>query len=153
MAAIFIGSWLPNIVGLLFTWMEGGKAGLRELAGKIVLWRIGAHWYAAALLVPAAMGLLAVAFYVWLGRSPPDFAPASQLLPILLASDFTGALGEELGWRGTALPRLRGRLTPLLSSLVLGGLWAVYSIPAFLLSGTQQQGTPMLPCSSGCLWG
>ena len=40
-----------------------------------------------------------------------------------------GGLSEEPGWRGFALLRLQARLSPLLSGLVLGVLWALWHAP------------------------
>lgn len=145
MIALLIGSWLPNAIGLLVTGVAGGRVALRELFAKVVLWRIGLRWFAIALLLPVALTFLAIGLYTLLGNAMPVFAPASQLLPIVLITVFTGALGEELGWRGTALPRLQFRWTPLISSLVLGLLWGLYHLPAFLLSGLPQQELPLFP--------
>lgn len=145
MIALLIGSWLPNAIGLLVTGVAGGRPALHELFDKVVLWRIGLRWLAIALLLPAALTFLAIGLYTLLGNTVPEFAPASQLLPIVLITVFTGALGEELGWRGTALPRLQSRWTPLISSLILGLLWGVYHLPALLLSGFPQQELPILP--------
>jgi uncharacterized protein len=145
MIALLIGSWLPNAIGLLVTGVAGGRAALRELFAKVLLWRIGLRWFAIALLLPVALTILAIGLYTLLGNAMPVFAPASQLLPIVLIAVFTGALGEELGWRGTALPRLQSRWTPLISSLILGILWGLYHLPALLLSGFPQQELPILP--------
>ncbi|MGB2964767.1 MAG: type II CAAX endopeptidase family protein [Anaerolineales bacterium] len=41
-----------------------------------------------------------------------------------------GGLSEESGWRGFALPRLQAKFSPLVSSLILGVLWAVWHAPA-----------------------
>jgi membrane protease YdiL (CAAX protease family) len=41
-----------------------------------------------------------------------------------------GGLSEEPGWRGFALPRLQAKFSPLVSSLILGTLWAVWHAPA-----------------------
>ena len=41
-----------------------------------------------------------------------------------------GGLSEEPGWRGFALPRLQAKLSPLVSSLILGVFWAVWHAPA-----------------------
>lgn len=46
-----------------------------------------------------------------------------------------GPLGEELGWRGYALPRLLAITTPLRASLVLGAAWCVWHVPAFFIGG------------------
>ena len=145
MIALLIGSWLPNGVGLLVTGVTGGRAGLRELFSKVVLWRIGLKWYVIALFVPITMAYLAIGLYALFGNAVPGFAPASQLLPIVLLAVFTGAMGEELGWRGTALPRLQARWNALISSLIVGVLWGFYHLPSFLLSGLPLQDLPLIP--------
>jgi membrane protease YdiL (CAAX protease family) len=151
MIALLIGSWLPNAVGVFVTGVAGGRAGLRELFSRVVLWRIDRKWYAIALFVPIAMAFLAIGLYMLFGNVVPDFAPASQLLPIALIAVFTGAMGEELGWRGTALPRLQARWNPLISSLILGVLWGLYHLPSFLLSGLPLQNVPLIPFMVGAL--
>jgi membrane protease YdiL (CAAX protease family) len=42
---------------------------------------------------------------------------------------FVLVMGEEIGWRGYALPRLLARTSPLVASVVLGLLWAGASAP------------------------
>ncbi len=39
------------------------------------------------------------------------------------------AFSEEPGWRGFALPRLQAKFNPLVASLILGVLWAVWHAP------------------------
>ena len=145
LAALLIGSWLPNIIGLLIAGVAGGREGLRELFSKVTLWRIGLKWYVVALFVPIAATFLALGLHLLLGNAWSGFAPANQLLPIFLAAVFTGAMGEELGWRGTALPRLQARWNALISSLVLGVLWGLYHLPSFLLSGLPLNNLPQIP--------
>jgi membrane protease YdiL (CAAX protease family) len=145
MIALLIGSWLPNAVGVFVTWVAGGRPGLRELFTRVVEWRIGLKWYAIALSVPIIMAFLAIGLYRVLGNAGPDSAPASQLWPIFLSAVFTGAMGEELGWRGTALPRLQARWNALTSSLILGVLWGLYNLPSFFLSGLPLEDMPLLP--------
>jgi membrane protease YdiL (CAAX protease family) len=37
-----------------------------------------------------------------------------------------------LGWRGYALPKLQTKFNPLVSSLILGGLWALWHFPLWV---------------------
>jgi membrane protease YdiL (CAAX protease family) len=145
MIALLIGSWLPNGVGLLVTGVASGRAGLRALFRKVAVWRIGLKWYAIALALPTGMIYSAVGLYVLFGNAAPESAPAGKLLAIVLLAAFTGAMGEELGWRGTALPRLQALQSPLGSSLILGVLWGLYHLPSFLLSGLPLQSLPLVP--------
>src|SRR5690606_11703585 len=49
-----------------------------------------------------------------------------------------GALGEELGWRGYALPRLLELTDARAASIILGVVWAVWHLPAFFLASLAQ---------------
>ncbi|HSB65798.1 MAG TPA: type II CAAX endopeptidase family protein [Anaerolineales bacterium] len=142
--ALLIGSWLPNLIGLLVTGVAGGSSGLGNLFSKVIHWRIGFKWYAAALFFPIVIALLSIILYFFYNHKFLGFAPMNQLLTILIGAIFTGALGEELGWRGTALPRLQARWNPLISSLILGVLWGLYHLPSFLLSGLPLNNAPIL---------
>jgi len=144
LVALVVGSWAPNGIGLLVTGLAGGRSGLRELFGRVVLWHISVKWYAIALLAPAAVAFLAIGLWALLGNTVPDFASADMLLPLILVNVFTGATGEELGWRGTALPQLQARWNVLISSLVLGALWGLYHLPSFFLSGMPQENAPLI---------
>jgi membrane protease YdiL (CAAX protease family) len=42
---------------------------------------------------------------------------------------FGGTLGEEIGWRGFALPRLLEKFSPLQASFILGVVWALWHLP------------------------
>jgi membrane protease YdiL (CAAX protease family) len=46
---------------------------------------------------------------------------------------FGGPLLEEPGWRGFALPRLERLHGPLVGTIVLGVLWALWHLPEFLV--------------------
>ncbi len=149
--ALLIGSWLPNLVGILVTWMAGGRPALRELFNKVILWRIRFKWYLAAVLLPPAIAFLAIGGYRLVAHSIPAFAPPGQIPLIILLCIVTGALGEELGWRGTALPRMQARWNALISSLILGVLWGLYHLPSFLLSGLPLNEVPLIPFMLGAL--
>jgi len=48
-------------------------------------------------------------------------------------SAFLLPTGEEIGWRGYALPRLQMRFGPVWASIVIGLMWAVFMLPALTM--------------------
>ncbi|GAB3569053.1 type II CAAX endopeptidase family protein [Amycolatopsis endophytica] len=126
------GAYLGPIGSALFvTAVTGGRAGLRQWAGRMWRWRVRWHWYAVTLLgVPAAM--LAIG-YVFSGgqMSAPSLMVVSAYLPGLLLQMVTTGLAEEPGWRDFALPRLQRRFGAFTGTMVLGPLWAVWHLPLF----------------------
>jgi len=109
---------------------------IRKLIGKWGIWRIGIGWYLAA-LSPFAIALLTIALHLALGNPIPGPAlPFSWSIVVFwfLATLLSGATGEELGWRGFALPRLQTRYTSLISSLILGVIWGFWHLPVYLLA-------------------
>ena len=73
--------------------------------------------------------------------------PFPSVLTYLLALLLMAIKGpiEEIGWRGLALPLLQRSMAPIWASLVLGVIWAVWHLPAFLLSGTPQSAWSLTP--------
>ena len=60
------------------------------------------------------------------------------LAAIILSTPFQS--GEEIGWRGYALPRLAERLGFRGASVVLGLIWALWHLPLFFLPGADKYG-------------
>ena len=59
-----------------------------------------------------------------------------MLLPtFLLILTLTDGLGEELAWRGFALPRLLSRYNALAASLILGVIWSLWHLPLIWTQG------------------
>ena len=107
-------TWIPAVAALLAAALTGGRAAVGELGARLVRWRVGWRWYAVVVLGPAAFSLAVAALYALLGGSFAEATPLVlggetplALLPIFLVVLFvTDGLGEELAWRGFALPRL-----------------------------------------------
>ncbi len=51
-----------------------------------------------------------------------------------------GPIGEELGWRGYALPRLLQLHSPIAATSILAAFWTLFHLVAFLSPGTRQSG-------------
>jgi hypothetical protein len=52
--------------------------------------------------------------------------------------------GEEIAWRGYALPRLAGRFGLARASLALGVIWACWHLPLFIIPATDKSGQSFL---------
>lgn len=117
---------------LLVAGLSEGWAGIRALLARVVRWRVGWRWLAAAIGIPVAIVALAGALNVAFGAAVPTAAQWAQWPDIvdkfIFAFIFVG-LGEEPGWRGFALPALYRRRSPLAASLLLGAIWAMWHAP------------------------
>ena len=118
---------------------------MRDLGSRLVRWRVGWQWYLVVILGPAAFSLAVAGVYVlllggsWSGAAQMLAALREGplvLLPLfLLILALTDGLGEELAWRGFALPRLLTRYNALAASLILGMLWALWHLPLVWTEG------------------
>jgi membrane protease YdiL (CAAX protease family) len=130
LAALFAG---PSVAGVVMTALVSGRAGLRELLGRLARWRVGAGWWAAALLIGP---ILVAAVLFALSVYSPDFVPGLLttedkfgLLIFGLAWGLVGGgLLEELGWTGFAVPTLRRRFNALATGLIVGLLWGTWHV-------------------------
>jgi uncharacterized protein len=130
-------TWTPAVAALLAAAITGGRGALRDLGSRLVRWRVGWEWYLVVVLGPAVFTAAVAVVYVLLGGSwaaaaPPALSGEASLvvLPLFLVALFvTDGLGEELAWRGFALPRLLTSHNALVASLILGVLWAAWHLP------------------------
>ncbi len=136
----------PIIAAFVVLALTRGWVGIRDLLRSIVRWRVGLRWYAVVLLLPVAITLVALYLNTLLGGPTPTAADFSgwYTLPLLflLTTLFFGPLFEEPGWRGFLLPRLQGKYTPLVASLIVGVIWASWHLPE-LLSDPSGQRPPL----------
>jgi membrane protease YdiL (CAAX protease family) len=66
------------------------------------------------------------------GMGLAELATFSGLFDLIFIGGVLQGLGEEPGWRGFALPRLRQRFGPLAASVVLFPVWLCWHLPVFL---------------------
>jgi uncharacterized protein len=134
----------PSVAGILLTSLVHGRAGLRNLLTRMTRWRVGARWYAVALLTAP---LLITATLFALSLISPVFLPGifttddkATLLLVGTAYGLMAGFFEELGWTGFAIPRLRLRYGVLTTGLIVGVLWGAWHfLVAFWGSGTSSE--------------
>lgn len=128
--------YAPGIVAVVLVTRHFGIRGLGRFLRRLTLWRMSATWWLVLLVGVPAVFYAGAAINGTLG-DPFPFTPWFAVLPALLTALLIGPI-EELGWRGVALPLLQRRFAPLWSALIVGGFWALWHVPSFLLSGTKQ---------------
>lgn len=148
--AVFVG-WGFVIATLVLTAVIDGRTGLRKLGRRLLTWRVGPRWYAVALFGFVLIDLMAVALAAVLSGGMPDlsnvfaqdlFGPTAMLWVFVVPFFLFDAVanGEELGWRGYALPKLLQRHGALIASMILGLVWAFWHLPKFLVVGGTHEG-------------
>jgi membrane protease YdiL (CAAX protease family) len=111
----------------------GGKAGVRQLFKRTVQWRVGVRWYLAAIFSFLLVWLISFSFLFsgapLRGLIANPLLLLTSFLPWLLQGIFIPALGEELGWRGFALPKLQAQYGPVNATVILGALQGLWHLP------------------------
>lgn len=135
----FLGVYAPSLVSIALTAAFEGWTGLQQLFARLNPRRCHPVWY--LVVIGGFLALTGVAGWVgslFGGPAPVwHFSGAIAALAGGVIFD-AGPLGEELGWRGFALPRMLRRWNPLRASLLLGAIWGVWHLPAFYVSTLSQ---------------
>jgi membrane protease YdiL (CAAX protease family) len=136
-----LGVFAPSLVAIALTALAEGRAGVGRLLARIGRWQVGASWYLLAIVYMAAIKLLAALIHRVATGTWPRFGdtPWPLMFGAILLSTWTQA-GEEVGWRGYALPRLARHLGLGGASLLLGVIWALWHLPLFFMPGTDSVG-------------
>ena len=129
-----VGNIIPSLVGILLTALFSGKSGLGEVFRRLGHMRVPLAWYAVVLLLVPVLLFVAIGVSTLLGGATIAYDWSSLLALLALSLPIAG-LGEELGWRGFALPRLQARHQALPASLLLGVLWGLWHLPLLIATG------------------
>jgi membrane protease YdiL (CAAX protease family) len=113
-----------------------GWEGIKVLGQRLIRWRINWKWYLFAFL-PYGLYLLAV---ILTGNLGSFQFKGNTLWTILFQAEagflvylfLRGPMGEELGLRGFALPRLQAARSPFSASIIIGAFWAAWHIPVLI---------------------
>lgn len=106
-AARIAGTWAPTLAALALIAIERGRSGLADVLGRLIRWRVHPGWYLFALGVTAAIVVVAIGIHRAAGGTVVGANDPAQwylVFPGLAYIFFVSVLGEEVGWRGYALP-------------------------------------------------
>jgi len=132
---IVIMIWSPTIAGIIISILIGEWNELKKFLGGFLKWKIGIKWYIAGFTLMIGP-LIFAGFYLLISGSSPTPVPGLSF-PTIIINLFLclirGPLSEEAGWRGFALPRLQKKFNALVSSIILGVIWAFWHVPLYFI--------------------
>ena len=132
---ILAGAYAPAFVALALTGWTDGAAGVRKLLRRLSIVDVPARYYLFAIFYMVAVKLVAASLHRGVIGAWPRFEAGSlAIIPLAIAFSTPFQAGEEIGWRGYALPRLAARFGLGRASLLLGAIWAVWHLPQFYIA-------------------
>ena len=113
---------------------QGGE-GVKVLINRISFKDIKAAWLVFAVTFMALIKILVAVIYFLLYNSWPEFGSTPWYGMLLaVAVSMWAQAGEEIGWRGYALPLMAKKFGLALSSVLLGVVWAAWHLPLFYIA-------------------
>jgi len=146
----YVAVYAPAIAALALVLYRQGIDGARRFLARLLLWRASIHWYVLLIVGIPLVFYTAALFRAGASDTLFPFASVSAYLLALFLMAVKGPV-EEIGWRGLALPLLQRSMAPIWAGLVLGAIWGLWHLPAFLLSGTPQSSWSLAPFFVGTI--
>jgi CAAX protease family protein len=118
----------PTVAAMTVGWADGS---IVELRHRLTDWRSAPRFAVVAVGVPFAVTAAAAAMWSLGTHAAPGLGTISAIELVI----FVLVVGEEIGWRGFLLPRLRGRLSLPAAGVVTGIVWSLWHLPIYLQPG------------------
>lgn len=132
---MIVGIWAPTIISLVLTGVFFGKKGLIKFLSRFRRINIKWYWWLALLLLPATVHFIGRSAWqlYYDGEITPTIMPLNWWLRSIIPSFLIAGFGEELGWRGFALPRLQKIYSPTKATLILAFFHVIWHAPTYWL--------------------
>lgn len=139
----------PSLTGILLTGLIDGQRGLGEFRSRLLKWRVGAAWYAVALLAAPLLAMTVTSTLAFFSREfVPGILAADDKVAVVLLGLVVGTIAgffEELGWTGFAIPRLKQHHSVLATGLIVGLLWSGWHVLVVVWGIGERAGAIPLP--------
>ncbi len=140
-ALFLLGVFAPSIVAVALTACADGHSGTSALLRGVLQWPAAARFYVFAVGYFAAIEIAAAVVHrVVVGTWPLLGGTPWYLMAGAIVVSTPVQAGEEIGWRGYALPRLASQVGLAPASIILGAIWACWHLPLFFIPGTNTSG-------------
>jgi membrane protease YdiL (CAAX protease family) len=140
-ALVLLGVFAPAIAALALTARAHGGQGVRALIDRIRPGPVAARWYLFAFGYMAVVKLMvALILRATTGAWPRFGDTPLVLIPVAIAISTPVQAGEEIGWRGYALPRMEKAMGLAPATVLLGAIWALWHLPLFFVRGADTYG-------------
>jgi uncharacterized protein len=136
-----LGTVTPSLVALRLTAQEEIPGQVQNLLTRVLKWNVNIKWYLFAASFILVVKICVAFLYKIITGTWPHFGEEAWyvMLTALLFSTWIQA-GEEIGWRGFALPRMSVKIGLPKATLLLGVIWAFWHLPLFFLKGATTYG-------------
>lgn len=133
-----LGGLGPLVASILATWIFLKTKGIKDLLQRC--FQIKPLIYLAiALLGPFVLAFIAELISYFINKGPLNLSellstkefPKWNFLIFFIYNIFFFGFGEEVGWRGFALPRLLNKTNAFVSSIIITIFWALWHLPLF----------------------
>ena len=129
------------LAAIIVALATGGRAAVKTLFARVLVWRVGWPWYLLVVGGTAAIWLVAVLANPLFGGRGLQLPEFSVDLLVGLIINFVLLFlvnSEELVWRGSLLPRLQARWSALGASVFIGIFEGLFHLPLFFQPGSDQ---------------
>jgi len=140
-----LGRFGPFISAVIVTYIYGRWSGIKALFRKLCIWKVNFKWYAFAFLSTAVVAMISIGANQLFSGIKPIYNDPSQwylIFVVFFYVLFLSVMGEEIGWRGFALPRLQKKYNAITSGVIIGVLWGLWHLPLFFMDGEFHQTIP-----------
>lgn len=149
---LLLGTFAPSLVAIGLTTWDNGTKGTQAFLSQLFKWRnvdvrkvnvrkVNVRWYLFAIGYMATIKLAVALVHRAITGAWPAFGDTAwYVTAVAIVFSTPVQAGEEIGWRGYALPQLAARMGYARASVLLGVIWACWHLPLFFVPGLDMQG-------------